>query len=76
MGVVPGFTRQVVLPPLKSEFEEAVEAAAKLPPSERKLILQAESKTPELTVITTRVYKRSPCVVAEVLLANGKCQKL
>jgi 5-methylcytosine-specific restriction protein A len=52
---------------VKSEFEEAVEAAAKLPPSERKLILQAESKTPELTVITTRVYKRSPCVVAEVL---------
>jgi len=60
---------------VKSEFEEAVEAAAKLSPSERKQILEAESKTPELTVVTTRVYKRSPCVVAEVLLrANGKCQ--
>lgn len=60
---------------VKSEFEVAVEAAAKLPPSERKQILEAESKIPELTVVTTRVYKRSPCVVAEVLLrAEGKCQ--
>ncbi|HDG7897275.1 TPA: HNH endonuclease [Klebsiella quasipneumoniae] len=60
---------------VKSEFEVAVEAAAKLSPSERKQILEAESKIPELTVVTTRVYKRSPCVVAEVLLrAEGKCQ--
>lgn len=60
---------------VKSEFEEAVEAAAKLPPSERKQILEAESKTPELTVVTTRVYKRNPNVVAEVLnRASGKCQ--
>ncbi|WP_323087666.1 HNH endonuclease [Klebsiella variicola] len=60
---------------VKSEFEVAVEAAAKLLPSERKQILEAESKIPELTVVTTRVYKRSPCVVAEVLLrAEGKCQ--
>lgn len=60
---------------VKSEFEEAVEAAAKLPTSTRERILATESKTPVLTDVTTRVYKRSPYVVAEVLLrANGKCQ--
>lgn len=60
---------------VKSEFEEAIEAAAKLPPLARKAILATESKTPELTEVTTRVYKRSPYVVAEVLKrANGKCQ--
>lgn len=60
---------------VKSEFEEAVEAAAKLPSSIRKQILATESKTPVITEVTTRVYKRSPYVVAEVLLrANGKCQ--
>ena len=60
---------------VKSEFEEAVEAAAKLPSSTRKQILATESKTPVLTEVTTRVYKRSPYVVAEVLLrAKGKCQ--
>ncbi|WP_413504910.1 HNH endonuclease [Serratia grimesii] len=60
---------------VKSEFEEAVEAAAKLPSSTREQILATESKTPEITEVTTRVYKRSPYVVAEVLLrANGKCQ--
>lgn len=60
---------------VKSEFEEAVEAAAKLPSSTREQILATESKTPEITEVTTRVYKRSPHVVAEVLLrANGKCQ--
>ncbi|MEB7924063.1 HNH endonuclease [Atlantibacter hermannii] len=58
-----------------SEFEEAVEAAAKLPSSTREQILATESKTPVITEVTTRVYKRSPYVVAEVLLrANGKCQ--
>ena len=56
-------------------LEEAVEAAAKLPSSTRKQILATESKTPVLTEVTTRVYKRSPYVVAEVLLrAKGKCQ--
>lgn len=60
---------------VKSEFEEAVEAAAKLPSSTREQILATESKTPVLTEVTTRVYKRSPYVVAEVLLrAKGKCQ--
>lgn len=60
---------------VKSEFEEAVESAAKLPSSTRERILATESKTPVLTEVTTRVYKRSPYVVAEVLLrANGKCQ--
>ncbi|WP_159236282.1 HNH endonuclease [Raoultella terrigena] len=60
---------------VKSEFEEAVEAAAKLPSSTREQILATESKTPVITEVTTRVYKRSPYVVAEVLLrANGKCQ--
>lgn len=60
---------------VKSEFEEAVESAAKLPSSIRERILATESKTPVLTEVTTRVYKRSPYVVAEVLLrANGKCQ--
>lgn len=60
---------------VKSEFEEAVEAAAKLPSSTREQILATESKTPQITEVTTRVYKRSPYVVAEVLLrANGKCQ--
>ena len=60
---------------VKSEFEKAVDAASELLPSERKEILEAESKTPELIEVTTRVYKRSPYVVAEVLLrANGKCQ--
>ncbi|HDX9238818.1 TPA: HNH endonuclease [Klebsiella michiganensis] len=60
---------------VKSEFEEAVEAAAKLPSSIREQILSTESKTPVITEVTTRVYKRSPYVVAEVLLrANGKCQ--
>lgn len=60
---------------VKSEFEEAVESAAKLPSSTRERILETESKTPVLTEVTTRVYKRSPYVVAEVLLrANGKCQ--
>ncbi|HGX3701291.1 TPA: HNH endonuclease [Escherichia coli] len=60
---------------VKSEFEEAVESAAKLPSSTRERILATESKTSVLTEVTTRVYKRSPYVVAEVLLrANGKCQ--
>ncbi len=60
---------------VKSEFEEAVEAAAKLSSSTREQILATESKTPEITEVTTRVYKRSPYVVAEVLSrANGKCQ--
>ncbi|HHX7160863.1 TPA: HNH endonuclease, partial [Enterobacter hormaechei] len=60
---------------VKSEFEEAVEAAAKLPSSTREKILATESKIPVITEVTTRVYKRSPYVVAEVLLrANGKCQ--
>ena len=60
---------------VKSEFEEAVESAAKLPSSTRERILATESKTPVLTEVTTRVYKRSPYMVAEVLLrANGKCQ--
>lgn len=60
---------------VKSTFEQAVEAAAKLSPSKRKQILAIESKSPELTEVTTRVYKRSPYVVAEVLSrANGKCQ--
>lgn len=60
---------------VKSEFEEAVASAAKLPSSTRERILATESKTPVLTEVTTRVYKRSPYVVAEVLLrANGKCQ--
>lgn len=60
---------------VKSEFEEAVESAAKLPSSTRERILATESKTPVLTEVTTRVYKRSPYVIAEVLLrANGKCQ--
>ncbi|EMC4135125.1 HNH endonuclease [Cronobacter sakazakii] len=60
---------------VKSEFEEAIESAAKLPSSTRERILATESKTPVLTEVTTRVYKRSPYVVAEVLLrANGKCQ--
>ena len=60
---------------VKSEFEEAVESAAKLPSSTRERILATESKTPVLTEVTTRVYKRSPYVVAEVLLrAKGKCQ--
>ena len=56
---------------VKSEFEKAVDDASELPPSERKEILDA----PELIEVTTRVYKRSPYVVAEVLSrANGKCQ--
>ena len=60
---------------VKSEFEKAVDDASELPPSERKEILDAENKTPELIEVTTRVYKRSPYVVAEVLSrANGKCQ--
>lgn len=60
---------------VKSEFEEAIEAAAKLPPSTRMQILAIESKTPALIEVITRVYKRSPNVVAEVLLrANGECQ--
>jgi len=60
---------------IKSEFEEAVEAAVRLPPEQRKVILATESKTPEFIEVTTRVFKRSPYVVAEVLLrANGKCQ--
>ncbi|MGJ0475731.1 HNH endonuclease [Klebsiella variicola] len=60
---------------VKSEFEEEVEAATKLSPSARNQILVTESKTPELIEVTTRVYKRSPYVVAEILLrANGKCQ--
>lgn len=60
---------------VKSEFEEAVESAAKLSSSTRERILATESKTPVLIEVTTRVYKRSPYVVAEVLLrANGKCQ--
>ncbi|WP_156294461.1 HNH endonuclease [Serratia oryzae] len=60
---------------VKSEFEEAIEAAAKLSSTIRKQILATESKTPKLTEVTTRVYKRSPYVVAEVLLrANGRCQ--
>ncbi|MFH5070802.1 HNH endonuclease [Enterobacter cloacae complex sp. 2024EL-00215] len=60
---------------VKSEFEKAVDDASELPPSERKEILDAENKTPELIEVTTRVYKRSPYVVAEVLSrAKGKCQ--
>ena len=60
---------------VKSEFEKAVDDASELPPSERKEILDAENKTPELIEVTTRVYKRSPYVVAEVLSrANGKCE--
>lgn len=61
---------------VKSAFEEAIEAATKLSPTQRKQILTAESKIPELMEVTTQVYKRSPYVVAEVLLrANGKCQR-
>ena len=61
--------------PVKSEFEEAVEAAAKLPPSTRKQILATENKNPERIVVTKRDFKRSPNVVVEVLSrANGKCQ--
>ena len=60
---------------VKSEFEKAVDAASQLSPSERKEILVTESKTPELIVVTTRVYKRSPCVFLEVhhikWLSNG-----
>ena len=60
---------------VKSEFEKAVDDASELPQSELKEILDAENKTPELIEVTTRVYKRSPYVVAEVLSrANGKCQ--
>ncbi|MDV1267678.1 HNH endonuclease [Citrobacter freundii] len=60
---------------VKSEFEVAVEAAAKLPSLVRQDILATESKTPERIVVTKRDFKRNPYVVAEVLLrANGKCQ--
>ncbi|EPK7359198.1 HNH endonuclease [Kluyvera ascorbata] len=60
---------------VKSEFEEAVEAAAKLPPLVRQEILATESKIPQLIVVTRRDFKRNPNVVAEVLnRANGKCQ--
>ncbi|MDH2914296.1 HNH endonuclease [Kosakonia sp. HypNH10] len=60
---------------VKSEFEKAVDAALELSPPERKELLKNENKTPELIAVTTRVYKRSPYVVAEVLSrANGKCQ--
>ncbi len=60
---------------VKSEFEKAVDSASELSPLERKEILKMESKTPEVITVTTRVYKRSPYVVAEVLSrASGKCQ--
>lgn len=60
---------------VKSEFEEALDAAAKLSQAQRKAVLAVESKTPELIEVTTRVYKRSPNVVVEVLSrADGKCQ--
>lgn len=60
---------------VKSEFEKAVDAALELSPQERKELLKNENKTPELIAVTTRIYKRSPYVVAEVLSrANGKCQ--
>lgn len=60
---------------VKSEFEKAVDAALELSPPERKELLKNENKTPELIAVTTRIYKRSPYVVAEVLSrANGKCQ--
>ncbi len=61
---------------VRSEFEDAVELAFKLTSEERKKILSAASKTPEVTEVTSRVFKRNPVVVAEVLLrANGKCQR-
>ncbi|EAO8345735.1 TPA: HNH endonuclease [Salmonella enterica subsp. enterica serovar Stanley] len=60
---------------VKTNFEEAVDAAAKLSPEQRKQILATESKTPERTEVTTQIYKRSPYVVAEVLIrAKGICQ--
>lgn len=60
---------------IKSAFEEAVAAASKLSPAKLKQILSIESKTPEFTEVITRVYKRSPYVVVEVLSrAKGKCQ--
>jgi 5-methylcytosine-specific restriction protein A len=60
---------------VKSEFEKAVDAALELSPPERKALLKNENKTPDLIAVTTRVYKRSSCVIAEVLFrANGKCQ--
>ncbi|WPU22182.1 HNH endonuclease [Cedecea neteri] len=60
---------------VKSEFEEAVDQASKLTPEQRKQILAAESKSPEVVQVTSRVFKRNPYVVAEVLFrANGICQ--
>ncbi|MCW1874887.1 HNH endonuclease [Erwinia sp. INIA-01] len=60
---------------VKSEFEEAVESALKLTAKERAEILSAASKTPEVTEVISRVFKRNPVVVAEVLFrANGQCQ--
>ncbi|MBU4682367.1 HNH endonuclease [Cedecea davisae] len=60
---------------VKSEFEEAVDQASKLTPAQRRQILAAESKSPEVIEVTSRAFKRNPYVVAEILFrANGTCQ--
>ncbi|CAI0766776.1 Predicted restriction endonuclease [Serratia rubidaea] len=60
---------------VKSEFEEAVDAASRLSSGQRSEILATKSKNPDFIEVTSRVFKRNPYVVAEVIFrANGKCQ--
>lgn len=60
---------------VNTEFEEQIELASKLTPEQRRQKISSECSTPEMAVVTTRVFKRSAYVVAEVLsLANGVCQ--
>lgn len=60
---------------VKSEFEEAVELASKLTSEQRAKMLATISKIPEVIQVLSRVFKRNPYVVAEVLSrAKGICQ--
>jgi 5-methylcytosine-specific restriction protein A len=58
-----------------SKLEEDVAASRKLSKEERQIRLNLAPKIPEVMLITQRVYKRNPDVVAHVLeRANGVCE--
>ena len=61
---------------LQIEFEEGVQESISLTSNERKKRLSSATKKPESIIVLTRIFKRNPDVVAEVLhRANGSCEK-
>jgi len=58
------------------DLDERIAFSKKLPSSERLMRLRSALKVPDKVLVTTTVYRRSPDVIAEVLIrANGICEE-